>query len=737
MTEQSAIPVAVIGMACRLPGGIDSPEKLWEAVMRGEDLITEIPRERWDADEFYDRERGVPGRSVTRWGGFIHDVAGFDASFFGIGEREAAATDPQHRVLLETAWEAVEHAGLDPHSLAGSATGVFAGLSHDDYTVVSRDAGMLGHAYGFTGTPFGMASGRISYALGLRGPAMTVDSACSTGLLTVHLACRSLHHGESDMALAGGCLVMLTPSTTSSASGQGMLSPTGRCRPFDVAADGFVRSEGCAVVLLKRLADAQRDGDRILAVIRGTASNQDGRSATITTPSFDAQVEVYQAALAAAGVDPSTVGAVEAHGTGTPVGDPIEFNSLTKVYGAHRCALGSVKGNIGHSEAAAGAVGLIKTILSLQHGMVPPVGLFTALPDELAGIETGLFVPHSATPWPETNSPRRAAVSSFGMSGTNVHAVVEQAPQAEADEATGGSGLTGALVYPLSATSPEELRRSANRLADWLEDRLDDVFPSDLAYTMSRRRAHRPVRTAVIADGLPQLIGGLREFVADDAPLPPAAGQDGRGPVWVFSGQGSQWSAMGSALLAVEPVFAATIAQLEPLIAAESGFSVTAAITSPEPVVRIEHVQPVLFAMQLGLAATMRSYGVQPAAVIGHSLGETAAALVTGAISLEDGVKVICRRSLLCAKLAGGGAMASVELPVEQVREELRAQSITDVVVAVIASPRSTVVGGPPTAVRALVAAWERRDVMAREVNVDVASHTPHLDPSFPTSRPR
>lgn len=737
MFQQPVVPVAIIGMACRLPGGIDSPEKLWQAALTGEDLITEIPPHRWDVDEFYDPERGVPDRSVSRWGGFIDDVAGFDASFFRIGEPEAAAIDPQHRMLLETAWEAVEHAGLDPHSLAGSATGVFAGLSHDDYTVITRDAGVLGHAYGYTGTPANMASGRIAYALGLRGPALTVDAACSTGLLTVHLACRSLHQGESDMALAGGCHLTLLPSVTAAASGQGMLSPTGRCRPFDVMADGFARSEGCAVVLLKRLADAQRDDDRILAVIRGSAVNQDGRSPTITTPSLVAQVDVYRAALAAAGVDPDTVGAVEAHGTGTPVGDPLEFGSLAQVYGTNgrACALGSVKGNVGHTEAAAGAVGLIKTVLSLQHGVVPRMMHFTRLPDELARMDTGLFVPQAATAWIETahSTPRRAAVSSFGMSGTNVHAVLEQTPTEQASSGTSAdSASTGALVYPLSASSADELRRTSRRLADWVEQHTADVVPSDLAYTLSRRRAHRPVRRAVVADGLTGLIAGLRGIAADDAPLPPVAGHGDGKPVWVFSGHGSQWAGMGVDLLAREPVFAATVARLEPLVAHESGFSVTQALTSPAGVVRIEQVQPVLFAMQVAFAATMQSYGIQPGAVIGHSLGEAAAAVVAGALSLEDGVRVICRRSMLCARIAGGGAMASVELPAKQVEHELREHNVVGVSIAVIASPQSTVVSGLPEAVRTLVEQWERREVMAREVKVDIAAHSAQLDAILP-----
>ena len=350
-------PVAVIGMACRLPNGIDSPDRLWQALLQGEDLITEIPADRWDADEYYDPEPGVPGRSVSRWGGFLDGVADFDPEFFAINEREATAIDPQHRLLLETSWEAVEHAGLAPKSLTGSLTGVFVGVCHDDYAFLTSDAGALDGAYGFTGTAPSMASGRVSYAMGLNGPSMTMDTGCSSSLLAAHLACRSLHDGESNLALVGGAMVILEPRVYVSASAQGMLSPTGRCHTFDVGADGVVRSEGCAVLMLKRLPDALRDGDRVLAVLRGTATNQDGRTETISTPSLDAQVASYRASLDAAGVDPATVGMIEAHGTGTPVGDPIEFASLAQVYGVNRaCALGSAKSNLGHTEAAAGAV---------------------------------------------------------------------------------------------------------------------------------------------------------------------------------------------------------------------------------------------------------------------------------------------------------------------------------------------------------------------------------------------
>ena len=746
MGEPLFTPIAVIGMACRLPGGINSPELLWEALQRGDDLVTEIPPERWDADEYYDPEPGVPGRSVSRWGGFL-DISDFDGPFFGLDDGKAAAIDPQHRLLLETSWEAIEHAGIAPSSLADTQTGVYLGLSHDDHTVVTLDDG----TFGFTETAACMAAGRVAYTLNLHGPVLTLDTSCSSGLLAVHLACRGLQCGESNLALAGAAMVMLEPRKIPWMSHQGMLSPTGRCRAFDVAADGFVRSEGCAVVLLKRLPHAMEDGDRILAVIRGTASNSDGRTRTISAPSFDAQVAACRAALAVADVDPDTIGAIEAHGTGTPVGDPIEFTSLAQTYGkAGRVLLGSAKSNFGHTEPAAGAVGLIKAILEIQHGVVPPMVHFTRLPDELAGIETGLVVPVESTPWPTNGyaGPRRAALSSFGMSGTNVHAIVEQAPDAapeylvttccarlrracdrHAAEAPAAHTRGDSLLFLQSSTSADALRRTSAQLADWVERQIDSVRLSDLAYTLARRRGHRTVRSSLIAADATQLCTGLRELAAGDTAYPPAVGRDERGPVWVFSGQGSQWAAMGASLLETEPVFAATIAALEPVIAQESGFSVTQAMTAPETVTGIDRVQPTLFAMQVALAETMKSYGVRLGAVVGHSMGEVAAAVVAGALAPEDGVRVICRRSRLLTKLAGAGAMASVELSARQVSAELEARGIDDVVVAVVTSPHSTVIGGETQRVRDLVAAWEQRDVMAREVAVDVASHSPQVDP--------
>ncbi|WP_445166398.1 sulfolipid-1 biosynthesis phthioceranic/hydroxyphthioceranic acid synthase [Mycolicibacterium sp. Dal123E01] len=729
MSNTSTTPVAVIGMACRLPGGIESPDQLWAALCRGDDLVTEVPRDRWDNDDYYDPEPGVPGRTASKWGAFLDDVAGFDSEFFGVNEQEAAALDPQHRLLLETSWEAMEHAGLTPEALRDSRTGVFTGLTNHDYQLVSADADAMQGPYGLPGNTFSMASGRIAHTLGLHGPALAVDAAGSSGLLAVHLACRSLDSGESDLALAGGAYLMLDPRTYVAETAAGRLSPTGRCHAFDVSADGVVGGEACAMVLLKRLPDALRDGDRILAVIRGTAANQDGATVDISTPSGGAQTAVYRAALAAADVDAGTVGLVEAHGPGTPVDDPVEYTSLSEVYGVDEpCALGSVKTNVGHSQSASGAIGLIKTILALQHGAVPPNLHFTRLPDALARIDTKLFVPVQNTEWPTAGpQPRRAAVSSYGLSGTNVHAVLEQGPEPQAASVPVADAATP-LMFALSSTSADELRRTAGRLAQWVQAHDEAALP-DLGYTLARRRAHRPVRTAVHASSRPELTEALLEVASGDAGYRPALGHDDRGPVWVFSGQGSQWAQMGAELLATEPVFAATVAQIEPLIEAESGFSVTQALTAAEVVTGDAQLQPTVFTLQVALAATMKAYGARPGAVIGYSEGEVAAAVVSGALSLEDGVRVICRRSRLMASIAGSGIMATVELPAKQVLSELTLGGIKDVVVGVVASPDSTVISGATQTVRELMATWEARDVTVRQSLIDVAAHSPLVDP--------
>ncbi|WP_343123335.1 sulfolipid-1 biosynthesis phthioceranic/hydroxyphthioceranic acid synthase [Actinopolyspora erythraea] len=733
-TSSEGDPIAVIGVGCRYPGGVDSPTALWEFVARGGDAVSEVPADRWDMARIYDPEPGVPGRSVSRWGGFLADPYGFDADYFRIPADEAEHMDPQHRILLEVACEALEHAGMAPSALRGSDTGVYAGLSYYDYALLASEWGRGAEPYTFSGGAHSVAAGRISYLLGLTGPAIAVDTACSSSLSAVHLACQSLRDGESGMAVAGGVALHLSPAGMVAASGLGMLSPQGRCAAFDQEADGFVRAEGCGVVVLKRLVDAVRDGDRMLAVLRGTAMNQDGRSEGLMAPHAPAQEAVQQAALSVGGVDPATVGMIEAHGTGTPVGDPIEFAALDRVYGrgSQPCALGSVKTNLGHTEAAAGVVGLIKAVLAVEHGLVPASLHFRELNPDIDAEGSRLFVPTEPTPWPVAEGPRRAAVSSYGVSGTNAHAVVEQAPPAAAVPAEPSTvNAQSPALFVVSASTPAALTTSAGRIADWLENEGRHAALADVASTLDCHREHRKHRLAVVAGTHEELTTRLRcaQADADDpAVVRGAAVGDGQEPVWLFSGQGSQWSGMGRELLACDEAFAAVVEELEPLIAAESGFSVTDALRGMRDPVGVAQIQPTLFAMQVGLAAAWRARGVRPGAVIGHSMGEAAAAVVAGALSVADGARVVCRRAALMSRVAGRGAMASVSLPAARVAADIDAADARDVVIGVVASPTSTVVSGDTAQVRALLADWERRGETTREVAVDVASHSPQLD---------
>jgi acyl transferase domain-containing protein/acyl carrier protein len=726
--------IAVIGIGCRLPGKIDSPDAFWEALLRGADLVSEIPQQRWNADDNYDPLPGVPGRSISRWGAFLENPSGFDHPFFRIGEAEALAMDPQHRLLLEVTWESAEHAGYDPRRLLGAEAGVFFGMSHQDYAQVTREAGVLDRAYSFTGTPFSMASGRVAHAMGLKGPAITMDTACSSSLVAVHSARRSLLSGECDVAFAGGVMLMFASTTFASASGLGMLSPTGRCRAFDVEADGFVRAEGCGVVMLKRLTDALRDDDRVLAVIRGSAVNQDGRTPNILAPSRAAQITVMKRALAEAQVDGSSIGMVEAHGTGTPLGDTEEFNSISTIYGRQsRCALGSLKSNLGHAESAAGVMGLIKVTLALQHGFVPRSLHFQELPAHLRSIETRLFVPTETEPWPTIGGGglRRAAVSSYGMSGTNAHIVLEQSPQIRTlwSERVSASPPESPWLFPLSATSPEAFRESAGRLASWLEINAQNEYPVDVARTLACRRGHRPFRHAFIATTLDDFCAQLRGLGANVAATSEAVDNDGFGPVFVFSGQGSQWDTMGANLLDTDEIFARMIAAIEPLIQSVGGFSITETLRQPDMLTSVDFIQPAIFAMQVALAESLKSKGVIPSAIIGHSMGEVSAAVVAGALSLADGVQVICHRAMLCRMIEGPGAMAVVELSPAALREELARRKIDGVEIAVLAAPSSTVIGGPAVVVKNLVSAWDAEGLFAREVAVDVASHTSQIEP--------
>jgi polyketide synthase 2/polyketide synthase 5 len=722
--------IAIVGMGCRFPGGAGSPDELWRLLAEGRDAVTERPAGRLELCGAGDEQ----GSAALRHGGFLPDVTGFDAEFFGVSAREADVVDPQHRLLLEVAWEALDHAGMPPDRLDGTATGVFAGLSYTEY--MERLGGQPEELEGSVlSNGSCVAGGRISYLLGLSGPCMVLDTACSSSLVAVHLAAQALRLGECDTALAGGVSLILSPRMTRSFERLGMLSRSGRCRAFDAAADGFVRGEGCGMVVLRRLADALADGNRVLAVLRGSAVNSDGRSDGLTAPSPEAQRALMRLALERSGTLPGDVGMIEAHGTGTPVGDPVEFASLAEVYGdgPAPCALTSVKTNLGHLEPAAGISGLIKAVLCLRRGQVPPNLHFSRWNPRLSAERTRFFVPTEMTSWPAPGRPRIAAVSSFGFSGTNAHVLLEEAPR-QPGPAPASAAAASPMVFTIPAGSREALPAAADRLADWLAADGATVPLPDVGYTLSCRRSRGRGRLGVVAGSASELASGLRSFAAGQVHPRVVSGEVGNGivrqPAWVFSGQGSQWAGMGATLLSADAAFAAALAEASELMKAETGFSVLDAISSRHPVVGCNRVQPALFAMQYALAAMWRAHGVEPACVIGHSMGEVAAAVVAGALSLSDGVRVIARRSALLSRIAGAGAMASVELDAARVEAELaRAGTDGSASVAVLAAPRSTGVAGASAEVTRLVADWEARGIPARLIAVDVASHCAQVDP--------
>src|SRR3954453_208880 len=731
----AAEPVAVVGIGCRFPGGVVGPEAYWTFLANGVDAIGEIPPDRWNADEFYDPDTFAPGRMSSKWGGFLPDVTGFDADFFGISPREAEAMDPQQRVMLEVAWEALEHAGIVPDQLAGIRAAVMMGVYYTEYQGISAANPDSIDAYSATGNAHAVAVGRIAYLLGLRGPAIAVDSACSSSLVTVHLACQSLRLRESDLALAGGVSLILRPETQIAMSKWGMLSPRGRCHSFDAGADGFVRGEGAGVVVLKRLTDAIRDGDRVLAVVRGSAVNQDGRSNGLTAPNSLAQRDVITRALRSADVAGSSVNFIEAHGTGTALGDPIEFEALADTYGRRGeapCALGAVKTNIGHLEAAAGIAGFIKVALAMQRAQIPPNLHFSQWNPAIDPSPTRLFVPTDLAPWPACEGPRRAAVSSFGIGGTNAHVVLEQGP----DPAPVDSPASAITTVVLSGRTNERIASCATVLANWIEGDGAGVPLADVAHTLNHHRPRHARFATVCAGDRTQAVAGLRAL-AEGRPAPgvvaPHQGVSGSGTVFLYSGQGSQWAGMGQELLADEPAFAAAIAELEPVFVEQVGFSLRQVLDSGEPVVGIDRIQPVLVGMQLALTALWRSYGVEPDAVIGHSMGEVTAAVVAGALSPADGLRVIATRSRLMSRLAGQGAVALLELDAEGTAAVIA--DYPEVSLAGYVSPRQTVVAGPVAPVDAVIAAVTAQDRFARRVNMEVASHTALMDPILPELR--
>jgi phthiocerol/phenolphthiocerol synthesis type-I polyketide synthase B len=731
-------PIAVVGIGCRLPGGVNDADEYWKLLQDGANGVIRVPADRWEADEYYSDDHTVPGTICNREGGFLTSWQPdeFDAEFFSIAPREAAAMDPQQRLLLEVSWEALENAGINPRALRGTQTSVFVGMTTNDY--YHSFAGKLRPQDIDPYIPFGnapnFAAGRLSYFLGLRGPAVVSDTACSSSLVSIHLACQSLRRRESDHALAAGVNLILSPENNIACSRWGMLAPDGLCKAFDADANGYVRSEGCGVVVLKRLTDAQRDGDRVLAVVRGSAVNQDGASSGQTVPNGPAQQALMRHALETARLAPADIDYIEAHGTGTALGDPIELDALSQVYserdGSAPLVLGSVKTNLGHLESASGVAGFIKAVLSVHNAHIPKQLHFKRLTPQASEGATRFRIASEPMEWPSVDRPRRAAVSSFGVSGTNAHVLIEQAPVADPvkDAASQPEPPVNTLV--VTGKSAERIASMAGRLADWMENAGADVRLADIAHTLNHHRAQHSKFATVAANDAAHAVAGLRAL-AGGYPAPgvvgPHDGACGSGTVFLYSGQGSQWAGMGRRLLSDEPAFAAAVAELDPVFTEQVGFSLREVLESGETVVGIDRIQPVLVGVQLALTSLWRSYGVEPDAVIGHSMGEVTAAVVAGALSPADGLKVIATRSRLMKRLAGQGAMALLEL--DAVAAEELIAGYPGLTVAVYASPRQTVIAGPPEQVDAVIAVVDAQEKLARRVDVDVASHHPIIDP--------
>ncbi|WP_455566236.1 SDR family NAD(P)-dependent oxidoreductase [Nocardia tengchongensis] len=728
-------PVAIVGVGCRFPGGVSSPEELWRLVVEGRDVISGFPTDRgWDA--IFDPAPGTAGKSYTNQGGFLYDAAEFDAEFFGISPREAIAMDPQQRILLETVWEALEHAGIQPATLRGSDTGVFAGVTDQSYAAGSDTGGSTGsEGYRLTGGTASVVSGRVSYALGLEGPAVSVDTACSSSLVALHQAVAALRAGECSLALAGGVTVMPTPSMFVEFSRQQGLAADGRCKPFAEAADGTAWAEGSGVLVLERLSDAQRHGHQVLAVVRGSAVNQDGASNGLTAPNGPSQQRVIRRALANAGVSATEVDVVEAHGTGTRLGDPIEAQALLATYGqrdrdSEPVRLGSIKSNIGHTQAAAGVAGVIKMVQALRHGVLPET-LHVDEPSSQVDWTAGhAELLSRARDWPEADRPRRAAVSAFGISGTNAHVILEQAPVREPAPQP-QTPIDGPVAWVVSARTRDGLAGQASRLSTYLGQR-PEVDPMDVAATLSGRSRfdHRAVIVggdrAQLLDGLDAVARGLP--AGADAVVSGVAGSHGK-TVLVFPGQGAQWLGMGRELLASSPVFAQAMTECDRVFSTLVDWSLLEVLDGGEgtpSLERVEVVQPVLFAVMVSLAQLWRSVGVEPDAVVGHSQGEIAAAHVAGALSLEDAARIVILRSAALTALAGRGAMVAVGLPVEQVERLL--ERFDRLAVAVVNGPGSTVVSGDIEQMDLFLTECERLDVRARPIAVDYASHSPQVE---------
>ncbi|MEP7049211.1 MAG: type I polyketide synthase [Pseudomonadota bacterium] len=730
-------PIAIVGVACRFPGGAHTPEALWQLLAEGRDAITQIARDGIELERFYDARPATPGRMFSRWGGFLDGLEQFDAEFFGISPREAESLDPAQRLLLETAWEALEDASIEPGALRAEPVGVFVGQWLNDFeSRLFADTDAL-DLYATTGSGRYAASGRLSYFFGFTGPSLTLDTACSSSLVAIHLACQSLRAGESSLAIAAGVNVILQPHISIAYSQSGMMAPDGHCKFGDAKGDGYVRSEGAGVVLLKPLSKALADGDPIRAVIRGSAVNNDGRgSGHLATPSRAGQAAMLRRAYADAGVSPGRVGYVEAHGTGTRAGDPIELGALGDVLTADRhaslrCLVGSVKTNIGHTEGAAGMAGVLKTVLALQHREVPANLHLNELNPLVPWAELPFDLPRERRAWPDPGAPRLAGVSGFGITGTNAHVVLEEAPARQARRAT----APRVLPLILSAMTPAALQALASSYAEALSAE-PDVELADVCGTAACQRAALDHRAVFVAADRDALVDKLRRFAAGDAIAAEATGRVGAAPrriAFVFSGQGGQWLGMGRELLATEAVFRDAITRCDAAMPAGRGWSVLEqlGLDAEAPGYRLGEIgvlQPTLLALEIALAEWWGAHGIEAEAVVGHSLGEAGAAYFAGALSLADAMLVICTRSALMQRTSGAGAMALIGLGAEATQERIagRAELMS---MAASNGPRSTIVSGQPAAVAALLKELEAEAVFCRAVQVDVASHSPQMQP--------
>ncbi|MEW5809829.1 MAG: SDR family NAD(P)-dependent oxidoreductase [Actinomycetota bacterium] len=731
-------PIAVVGLGLRLPGGTDAdgniegPDAFWDFLTEGRSSVVEVPAERWAPFDDGTADGAAALAATTRWGSYLRDVDAFDAEFFEVIPREAMRMDPQQRLLLEVTHEALENAGIPADTLAETRTGVFAGASAADYAQLgAADLSQIDAWYS-TGGSISIIANRISYFFDFRGPSVTVDTACSSSLVAIHLACQSLRTGDSDVALAAGVNLLLSPAGTRSLDQADAMSKTGQCHAFDAAADGFVRGEGCGVAVLKRLSDAQRDGDRVLAVIRGSAVNQDGRSNGLMAPNPSAQMAVLRAAYAAAGVDPREVDYVEAHGTGTLLGDPIEARALGTVLGKGRPAdrpllLGAVKSNLGHLEAAAGIAGFAKAVLALQHNMIPANRGYETPNPHIPFDKLRLAVVAEHTEWAPAGRPRRAGISSFGFGGTNAHVVIEQPPVTVAADVPDDAAVTTLVV---SGRTRERVASQAGMLAEWMAGAGAEAPLAEVAHALNHHRSQHPMFATVAARTREDAIAGLQALAAGQSAagvVPAGAVVPKPGTVFVYSGQGSQWAGMGQRLLADEPAFAAAVAEIEPVFVEKVGFSLQEVIAEGRAVSGDAEVQPVLMGLQLALTELWRSYGVHPDAVVGHSMGEVTAAVVAGALSLADGLAVIAARSSIMSRLAGQGAVALLAVDEDTAAAHIAAHPSVEI--AGYLSPRQTVVAGLPDEVDAVIAAVTAQNAFARRVNMVVASHTALMDP--------